>query len=51
MDEPAFTQPVMYESIYSKTSVPDSYAKSLEVGISFLQQVNSVIPQRFNYLI
>ncbi|EDV29839.1 uncharacterized protein TRIADDRAFT_19360, partial [Trichoplax adhaerens] len=30
MDEPAFTQPIMYNAIYSKKSVPDSYAENLE---------------------
>ena len=33
MDEPAFTQPLMYDRIRSRRSIPDVYADTIVVGI------------------
>lgn len=32
LDDPSFTQPVMYKAIKSRKSIPDSYAEQLVVG-------------------
>ena len=31
MDNPSLTQPIMYDVIENRTTVPDTYAKKLEV--------------------
>ena len=36
MDEPAFTQPLMYSKIRSRQSIPDSYAGQIVVGFVFV---------------
>lgn len=39
MDEPSFTQPLMYKNIRSRQSIPEKYCKSIELDESIKQQI------------
>lgn len=36
LDDPTFTQPLMYQAIRSRGSIPDGYAQQIVVGHTFI---------------
>ena len=42
LDDPSFTQPIMYEAIRNRKSIPDSYADKVVVSI-FIKHIQEII--------